>query len=114
MANSVVEIKEVTKTFAATTGSITAIADLSTSLSEAQITTLVGPDGAGKTTLMRLMAGLLLPSQGTLQVLGRNTAHQMAELRQHIGYMPQSFGLYEELTVQENLNLYADLQDLGG
>lgn len=114
MANPVVEIKEVTKTFTTTTGPSTAIADLSATISEAQITSLVGPDGAGKTTLMRLMAGLLLPSQGTLQVLGQDTAHSMAELRQQIGYMPQSFGLYEELTVQENLNLYADLQDLGG
>jgi ABC-2 type transport system ATP-binding protein len=112
MANPVAEIKGVTKNFTTPTGLLTAIADLSTTILDAQITALIGPDGAGKTTFMRLMAGLLLPSQGAIRVLGQNTAHHLTELRQQIGYMPQSFGLYEELTVQENLTLYANLQGL--
>ena len=105
MANPVAEINGVTKNFTTPTGLLTAITDLSTTILDAQITALIEPYGAGKTTFMRLMAGLLLPSQGTIRLLGQNTAHHLAELRQQIGYMPQSFGLYKELTVQENLSL---------
>jgi len=78
------------------------------------ITGLVGPDGAGKTTLMRLMAGLLLPGQGSLRVLGLDPTASGDELRAQLGYMPQRFGLYEDLTVLENLNLYADLRGVVG
>ncbi len=75
------------------------------------ITGVLGPDGAGKTTLMRLSAGLLLPDAGRVRVFGRDT-RGAADIQQGIGYMPQRFGLYEDLTVQENLDLYADLQGL--
>jgi len=78
------------------------------------ITGLVGPDGAGKTTLIRLIAGLLAPQQGTIVTLGRNPVTEAASIREDIGYMPQKFGLYEDLTVQENLNLHADLRGLLG
>lgn len=78
------------------------------------VTGLVGPDGAGKTTLMRIFAGLLVPSAGTVQVLGRDPSTSAAALRDVIGYMPQKFGLYEDLTVAENLNLFADLKGLFG
>jgi ABC-2 type transport system ATP-binding protein len=71
---------------------------------------LIGPDGAGKTTLMRLMAGLLTPDAGSLQVLGVDVQKDPLTVQASIGYMPQHFGLYEDLTVQENLTLYADLQ----
>ncbi|MGC8697654.1 MAG: ATP-binding cassette domain-containing protein, partial [Halothiobacillus sp.] len=71
---------------------------------------LIGPDGAGKTTLMRLMAGLLTPDAGSVQVLGVNVQKDPLTVQASIGYMPQHFGLYEDLTVQENLTLYADLQ----
>lgn len=78
------------------------------------ITGLAGPDGAGKTTLIRLMAGLLVPDRGTLNVLGRNPVTDTELLRPRIGYMPQKFGLYEDLSVLENLTLHADLRDVAG
>lgn len=74
-----------------------------------KIVGLVGPDGAGKTTLMRCLAGLLLPTKGTCSILGLDTITQAEEIHTIIGYMPQQFGLYEDLTVIENLNLYSDL-----
>ena len=77
-----------------------------------EITGLVGPDGAGKTTLIRLMTGLMLPDAGTIEVLGYDTRTDAARIHSAIGYMPQRFGLYEDLSVQENLDLYADLRGL--
>jgi ABC-2 type transport system ATP-binding protein len=79
-----------------------------------QITGLVGPDGAGKTTLIRLMAGLLAPTSGTIRVDGSDPIRDAGRLRTFIGYMPQKFGLYEDLSVQENLELHADLRGLVG
>ena len=73
---------------------------------------LVGPDGAGKTTLLRLMAGLLRPDNGSVTVLGGDTVRQAEAVHASIGYMPQKFGLYEDLSVAENLRLYADLRGL--
>ncbi|MBE0621207.1 MAG: ABC transporter ATP-binding protein [Burkholderiales bacterium] len=74
------------------------------------VTGLIGPDSAGKTTLMRLAAGLLAPDSGSVTVLGKNATAQSLQVQAGIGYMPQRFGLYDDLTVQENLDLYADLQ----
>ena len=91
-----------------------AIDSVSTRLTPGRITGLVGPDGAGKTTLMRLMAGLLTPTGGSLRVLGLDPVTQRDALHAQLGYMPQKFGLYEDLTVQENLDLYADLRDVVG
>jgi ABC-2 type transport system ATP-binding protein len=79
-----------------------------------RITGLVGPDGAGKTTLMRLMAGLLVPTTGRLTYDGLDTAAEAQALHACLGYMPQRFGLYEDLTVIENLRLYADLRNIRG
>lgn len=73
---------------------------------------LVGPDGAGKSTLIRLIAGLLLPTTGSITVIGFDSVKQAENIHANIGYMPQKFGLYEDLTVMQNLNLYADLRGL--
>ncbi|MGA9163732.1 MAG: ATP-binding cassette domain-containing protein [Thiobacillus sp.] len=74
------------------------------------VTGLIGPDGAGKTTLMRLAAGLLVPDAGSIHALGLDSTRDSLAVQAALGYMPQRFGLYEDLTVQENLDLYADLQ----
>ena len=91
-----------------------ALGSISAEIRAGVITGLVGPDGAGKTTLLRLMAGLMHPTAGTIRILGLDPIHDAATLREQIGYMPQKFGLYEELTVLENLNLYADLRAVLG
>jgi ABC-2 type transport system ATP-binding protein len=75
-------------------------------------TGFVGPDGAGKTTLLRAAVGLVVPTAGTLTVLGLDATRDIDVTRGRIGYMPQRFGLYEDLTVTENLDLYADLQSV--
>ncbi|MEQ9812644.1 MAG: ATP-binding cassette domain-containing protein [Azospirillaceae bacterium] len=77
-----------------------------------RITGLAGPDGAGKTTLIRLMTGLVQPSAGRVEVLGHPADGSLTPIHRSIGYMPQRFGLYEDLTVSENLELYADLRGL--
>lgn len=87
-----------------------AIASLTTTLRSGAVTGLVGPDGAGKTTLLRMLAGLLKPTSGKLQVAGLDPITQDRELHAILGYMPQKFGLYEDLTVIENLTLYAELR----
>ncbi len=86
-----------------------ALDNLSATIQPGVITGLVGPDGAGKTTLIRLIAGLLRPEQGRVVVLGHDMATDAAAAHRAIGYMPQRFGLYEDLSVAENLDLFADL-----
>ena len=78
------------------------------------LTALVGPDGAGKTTLLRLIAGLMVATSGELEVLGIDVAADPQTIQNRIGYMPQKFGLYEDLSVQQNLDLYADLHGITG
>lgn len=107
---NVAQIKNLSKIFA--NPAITAIDDLSLTIAEGQVVGLVGPDGAGKTTLIRLLLGLLVPTKGSISVLDMSPCAQTHELHQKIGYMPQKFGLYEDLSVAENLNLYADLKEL--
>ena len=93
-------------------GGQTALHGLSAHIRRGLITGLVGPDGAGKTTLMRLLAGLMKPSAGSLCVEGLDPVSQTLNLHQILGYMPQKFGLYEDLSVLENLRLYSDLRGL--
>lgn len=103
-----VEIKNLTKTF----GKVTALDNLSLNIEKGKITGLIGADGAGKTTLLRMIIGLLVPDKGEISTLGFDPVTQKDELTPLIGYMPQKFGLYEDLTVIENLKLYADLKGI--
>ncbi|WP_284081440.1 ATP-binding cassette domain-containing protein [Acinetobacter nosocomialis] len=86
-----------------------AIDDLDMQINKGELTALVGPDGAGKTTLLRLVAGLYKATSSSLNVLGFDIDKHPQAVQDRISYMPQRFGLYEDLSVQENLNLYADL-----
>jgi ABC-2 type transport system ATP-binding protein len=110
-SGDLVRLEGVTKRFDAAKPALDAITG---AVRGGEITGLVGPDGAGKTTLIRLMTGLMLPESGIVQVLGFDTRNDAAAIQAGIGYMPQRFGLYEDLSVQENLNLYADLRGLPG
>ena len=89
-----------------------ALEELTAQIMPGKVTGLVGPDGAGKTTLLRLMAGLMHLTSGTIKIMDLDPIRDTSELRKIIGYMPQKFGLYDDLSVQENLNLHADLRDV--
>lgn len=104
--------KSVAKSFTVDDRKVSALHDISLSLVPGQVTALIGPDGAGKTTLLRLAAGLLLPDHGQIESFGVSSIADGRHLQHLIGYMPQRFGLYEDLSVQENLNLYADLHGI--
>ncbi|MDL2398695.1 ATP-binding cassette domain-containing protein [Rhizobium mayense] len=108
-SGDLVRLEGVTKRFDAAKPALDAITG---AVRGGEITGLVGPDGAGKTTLIRLLTGLMLPESGTVEVLGFDTRNDAAAIQAGIGYMPQRFGLYEDLSVQENLDLYADLRGL--
>ena len=95
-----------------TFGDNTAVNNLTLTLKEGEVFGLVGPDGAGKTTVMRLLAGLMPPTAGDAWVYGCHTVKDAEQLRHHISYMPQRFGLYLDLTVQENIDFYADLYNV--
>lgn len=90
-------------------GSLTALDSLNLQVQEGEIFGLVGPDGAGKTTTMRLLTGILNPSAGEAWVYSKHTVREAEPLKEHIAYMSQRFGLYEELSVLENINFYADV-----
>lgn len=111
-AGAIVVASKLRKCFARSDAGSTmlnAVDDVTLSVRSGELTALVGPDGAGKTTFLRLVAGLLRPDGGRLQVLGRDVADQPQLVQDRISYMPQRFGLYDDLSVQENLDLYADM-----
>jgi len=101
-----VEISHLSKKFE----NLIAIDDLSLNIESGKITGLIGADASGKTTLIRLIIGMLKAEEGKVSVLGLDPVKQKSQLNEKIGYMPQKFGLYEDLTVIENLKLYADLK----
>src|ERR1700722_10352776 len=107
-----VEIKGLSKRFPKAPQA--AIERLNASIPTGKIVGLVGPDGAGKTTLIRLIAALLTPTEGTISIKGLDTVKDREQISSLTGYMPQKFGLYEDLTVQQNLDLYADLKNVVG
>ena len=106
----VLEARNLALAFTAGGRTIQALDGVSFAIEPGRVTGLIGPDGAGKTTLMRLAAGLLVPNAGSIHVLDLDATLDSLAVQAALGYMPQRFGLYEDLTVQENLDLYADLQ----
>jgi len=103
-----IRAENLSKTF----GSLTAVNRLTLSVERGEIFGLVGPDGAGKTTIMRMFSGILPPTEGEAWILDHPISSQAEPLKEEIGYMSQRFALYSDLTVMENINFYADLYDV--
>jgi len=107
----VLAVRNLRKEFPSKKGpAVQALRDVSLNALRGQVTGLVGADGAGKTTLIRTAAGLIVPTAGSVTVLGFDSVVHTIEIQSRVGYMPQKFGLYQDLTVKENMDLYADLQ----
>ncbi|MGJ5815252.1 ATP-binding cassette domain-containing protein [Paludibaculum fermentans] len=100
-----IRIDKVTRRF----GQLVAVKDLSLEIAEGEIFGLVGPDGAGKTTTLRMLVGLMDPTEGSLSVAGLDVGKNLDAVKDQIGYMAQKFGLYGDLTVEENMFFYSDL-----
>jgi ABC-2 type transport system ATP-binding protein len=105
MQTPIIRIDGLIKRFA----DVTAVDRLSFSVSRGEIFGLVGPDGAGKTATMRMLAGVMRPDAGAIVIDGVDAVADPEDAKQHVSYMPQHFGLYEDLTVDENIRFYADL-----
>ncbi len=101
--DKVIQASGISKSF----GEVKALNGVSFSVGKSEIFGFIGPDGSGKTTLFRLITTLLLPDEGEMTLLGYNSVSSYRELRKKIGYMPGRFSLYQDLTVEENLNFYA-------
>jgi ABC-2 type transport system ATP-binding protein len=108
--DAIIETRDLTRRF----GEITAVDRLNLSIARGEIFGLVGPDGAGKTTTLRMLCGLADPSGGTARVAGHDVAREPQAVKDQIGYMAQRFGLYQDLTVDENMAFYADLFGIVG
>ena len=101
----IIQTQDLTRRF----GNLTAVDRLNLAISAGEIFGLVGPDGAGKTTTLRMLCGLVNPSEGTATVAGHDVVREPQAVKDRIGYMAQKFGLYLDLSVQENMDFYADL-----
>ncbi|KAA6183501.1 ABC transporter ATP-binding protein [Thiohalocapsa marina] len=112
MTGPVLTAVDLRKGFGAGDRAMIALDGVSLQVGAGAVTGLIGPDGSGKTTFMRLAVGLLLPDAGRISCLGLDLSSQSGAVQGAVGYMPQRFGLYEDLSVRENLDLYADLQGL--
>lgn len=106
-----IEIKNLTKEFIDKTNATTALKDINLTIEKGKIVAVLGADGSGKTTLLRLLIGLLCPTKGTITTLNFNPVTDKISIIDKTGYMPQKFGLYEDLSVIENLKLYAKLKN---
>ena len=100
-----IDVKNISKSY----GRVQALSDVSFTVGKGEVFGLIGPDGAGKTSLFRILCSLLLPDVGTVAVDGYDVVKQMREVRSRVGYMPGKFSLYQDLTIEENLNFFATL-----
>jgi ABC-2 type transport system ATP-binding protein len=107
---SIIETHNMTRRF----GDVTAVDRLNLTIARGEIFGLVGPDGAGKTTTLRMLCSLLDPSEGSARVAGHDVVREPQAVKDRIGYMAQKFGLYQDLSVAENMNFYADLFGIVG
>ena len=98
-----ISIHNLTKSY----GTVQAVQHLSLEVKKGELFGLIGPDGAGKTTLFRMLTTLLLPDEGTATIEGWDIVKDYKEIRKHVGYMPGRFSLYQDLTVEENLTFFA-------
>lgn len=101
----IIEVSKVSKSY----GDVRALRELSFSVPEGEVFGVIGPDGAGKTTLFRILTTLLLPDSGTARVAGFDTVREASRIRRSLGYMPGKFSLYQDLTVEENLKFFASI-----
>ena len=108
--DAIIQARDLTRRF----GALTAVDRLNLEVARGEIFGLVGPDGAGKTTTLRLLCGLLDSSEGEAWVAGHNVARETEAVKDQIGYMAQRFGLYNDLSVEENMDFYADLFGITG
>jgi len=108
--DAIIETRDLTKRF----GDLVAVDRLNLSIPRGEIFGLVGPDGAGKTTTLRMLCGLMNPTEGSARVAGHDVVRESQAVKDQIGYMAQRFGLYGDLTVDENMEFYADLFDITG
>lgn len=106
--STMLSVKHVYKVF----GFLDAVSDVSFELNKGKMVGLIGPDGAGKTTLMRMICSLMIPDKGDIYVSNLNTVKDRMAVRKMIGYMPQKFSLYPDLTVEQNIAFFADLFDV--
>ena len=100
-----IEVNQVSKRY----GKVQALQDVSFSVRKGELFGVIGPDGAGKTSLYRILCSLLLPNEGSVRVEGYDVIQEMKEVRKRVGYMPGKFSLYQDLTVEENLHFFATL-----
>jgi len=108
MTSAVVEAEGLSKSF----GPIEAVSRFSLTLNKGEMLCLVGPDGAGKTTAVRLLSGIIRPTSGTAQVFGYDLVRENDRVKKHIGYMPQRFTLYGDLTIDENIEFFAEIHQV--
>jgi ABC-2 type transport system ATP-binding protein len=112
---TVVTLQNVVKVFQQKSGKrVVAVDHISFEIRQGEIFSLVGPDGAGKTTTIRMMCGVLAPTEGTISLLGLDMRKDKADIKSHIGYLSQKFSLYGDLTVDENLDFFAEIHHVSG
>ena len=109
MTQTAVETRQLTRRF----GDLVAVKDLDLRVAQGEVFGLLGPNGSGKTTTIRMLCGLLEPTSGSATVAGLDVAREPDRIKERIGYMSQKFGLYDDLTVAENMDFYAGIYGVG-